>query len=177
VSAPAAATDITELRWRDFTIPGSSPAVSLARLHAEPAGGFTVVVRFPPGWSRPGTGHYDAVEEVLFLDGGFEMSGARYGVDDYGWFPEDYSRVDSRSPDGALALAWFSAPYTWSTGESPRAAAAAAGTLGRHWPSLDALPSPLPGGGAPVAAGRGPCQLDRGRGPRRRRGRADRRAV
>lgn len=54
MSAPP--TAITELRWRDFSIPGSSPAVLLARLHVEPAGGFTVVVRFPPGWTGRGRG-------------------------------------------------------------------------------------------------------------------------
>lgn len=141
-------TGIPEFRWREFTIPGSTPPVSLARLYLEDGGGVTLLVRFPPGWSRPGTGHYDAIEEVLFLEGGFQMSGATYGPDSYGWFPAGYLRVDSASPDGALALAWFSGVNNWYPGSSAEAEQTQPATIVAHWPSAPLLGSPLGQGSA-----------------------------
>ena len=134
-----------ELRWRTFPIPGSTPEVELARLHVEPDKAFTTVVRFPAGWSRPDTGWYDHIEEVLFLEGSFEMSGIVYGPGDYGWFPAGYSREGSSST-GALALAWFSGPNQWFTEPSPVAKAAAHGFVRSLWQNLPALPSPLGSG-------------------------------
>ena len=140
-----AAVSIDDLRWRTFPIPGSTPDVELARLHVEPDKAFTTVVRFPAGWSRPGTGWYDHIEEVLFLDGSFEMSGITYGAGDYGWFPAGYSREGSSST-GALALAWFSGPNDWFTEPSPVAKAAAHGFVRTAWQDVEPLPSPLGAG-------------------------------
>ena len=149
-----AVVSLEDLRWRTFPIPGSTPDVDLVRLHVEPDKAFTTVVRFPAGWSRPGTGWYDHIEEVLFLEGSFEMSGITYGVGDYGWFPAGYSREGSSST-GALALAWFSGPNDWFTEPSPVAEAAAHGFVRASWQDLPALPSPLGSGRGPQAAGGG----------------------
>jgi hypothetical protein len=140
-----ASLHLDDVRWRTFLIPGSTPEVELTYLHVEPDKAFTTVVRFPPGWSRPGTGWYDHIEEVLFLEGGFEMSGITYAAGDYGWFPAGYSREGSSSP-GALALAWFSGPNQWNTDPSPVAAAAARGCVRGAWRDLSPLPSPLGAG-------------------------------
>jgi hypothetical protein len=133
--------------WRSFPIPGSTPDVSLTRLHVEEDKAFTTLVRFPPGWSRPGTGWYDHIEEVLFLDGAFEMSGQRYETGDYGWFPAGYVRHGSSS-EGALALAWFSGPNAWSEEPSPVADGAEHGCYRARWHDLPVLASPLGGGAA-----------------------------
>jgi hypothetical protein len=136
---------VADLRWREFPIPGSTPDVMLSHLHVEPDKAFTTVVRFPDGWSRPGTGWYDHIEEVLFLEGSFTMSGITYGPGDYGWFPAGYVREGSSSP-GALALAWFSGPNRWITEPSPVAAAAAHGFVRCAWRDLPAVASPLGAG-------------------------------
>jgi hypothetical protein len=142
-----AAVSLDDLHWRTFPIPGSTPDVQLVRLHVEPDKAFTTVVRFPEGWSRPDTGWYDHIEEVLFLEGTFQMSGITYGAGDYGWFPAGYSREGSSSA-GALALAWFSGPNQWFTDPSPVAKAAAHGFVRTGWQDLPPLPSPLgPGDG------------------------------
>lgn len=136
---------VDALAWQEVSIPGSTPPVSLVRLHAGADRSFVVLVRFPDGWSRPGTGHYDAIEEVLFLDGAFSMSGRDYGPGDYAWFPASYSRTDSRS-SGALALAWFSRPNRWTAEPSPQAREAAEDTVMARAQSPDRRPSPLGAG-------------------------------
>jgi len=129
--------------WVERTIPGSDRPVTLTRLHVDGDGAYSALVRFPAGWSRPGLGHYDAAEEVLFLDGDFTMSGRRYGRDDYGWFPVGYRRQGSASSGGALALAWFSVANRWLTEPSPDEAAAEVGREEVHWPNVAPQPSPL----------------------------------
>lgn len=139
---------VDERTWRAFDIPGSAPAVSLARLDVEASKAFTVLVRFPVGWHRAGPGYYDAAEEVLFLSGGFRMSGQEYAAGDYGWFPAGYERIESASDTGALALAWFSRPYEWTEHDSPERDAARAGALGLRWSDLPPSASPLGDGTA-----------------------------
>ncbi|MGI5489919.1 hypothetical protein [Microtetraspora malaysiensis] len=105
-----------DLPWRGFTIPESAPDVSLAALHTGPAGSFLVLVRFPPGWARPGRGHYACDEEFVVLQGEIEVSGTVFRAGARGWFPAGRERSDCRSSGGALALAWFSGPAVWVTG-------------------------------------------------------------
>ncbi|MEE8601361.1 hypothetical protein [Euzebya tangerina] len=142
-SAEITTIDIGAATWREFTIPGSNTPVHLTRLGAHPDGGFDVLVRFPTGWSRPGPGHYDAIEEVTFIAGGFRMSGRTYRAGDYGWFPTSFTRTDSAAPTGALALAWFSQPNEWSESVSPAAEAAADGLELATWTEAETATSPL----------------------------------
>lgn len=105
---------IDALSWATVEIAGARPAVRLARLSGSE--GATLLVRFPPGWERPGDGHYEVIEEVLFLVGSFEMTGERYEAGDHTWFPARYPRSATRSPSGALAWAWFSGRNDWIEG-------------------------------------------------------------
>ncbi|WP_433213974.1 hypothetical protein [Microtetraspora malaysiensis] len=105
-----------DLPWRGFTIPESAPDVSLAALHTGPAGSFLVLVRFPPGWARPGRGHYACDEEFVVIQGEIEISRTVFRAGARGWFPAGRERSDCRSSGGALALAWFSGPAVWVTG-------------------------------------------------------------
>lgn len=135
--------DASSADWRPYGIPGGTPEVQLTRLAVDPRGGFDVLVRFPTGWSRPGPGHYDAAEEVLFLAGSFSMSGKNYTAGDHGWFPADFTREDSVSPTGALALAWFSGGNSWTESISDRAEQAARGVATRRWTDHQAATSPI----------------------------------
>lgn len=102
------------LDWAPFEIPGSTLPVSLVRLHSEPdTRAQSLLVRFPAGWERPETGHYEAAEELVVLDGALEMSGETYEPRDWAWFPAGFRRVASRSPAGMLAFARFDGPARW----------------------------------------------------------------
>lgn len=100
--------------WLDTTIPGSTPPVSLLRLHLDDATKASVsLVRFPVGWSRPGVGHYTVGEEFVVLRGGLVVSGVTHRPGDVVYLPAGTARHDSSSAAGALALAWFSGPPSW----------------------------------------------------------------
>jgi hypothetical protein len=110
------------LGWPEAVIPDALPPVRVQRLHIDPVTkAFTVLVRFPGGWQRPHAGHYLVDEEVIFLQGSFEMSGIHYTAGSYGYFPAGYLRDGSASPGGALALAWFSGRQQWVRGPDVRA--------------------------------------------------------
>jgi len=102
-----------DLQWREVTIPDSAPPVAVARLRDEADGGYWALVRFPPGWSRPSTGHYPVDEEFWLLEGDLEMSGATYGPGSGARVAAGAPRSESRSTGGALALARFAGPPRW----------------------------------------------------------------
>lgn len=109
-----------DLPWRSITIPGSAPQVELVRLHADARTSASVsLVRFPAGWYRPGIGHYHCAELFVVLKGSIEVSGLHYAEGYYGYLPARASRVDSRSREGCLAVAWFSGAPAWSAGPPP----------------------------------------------------------
>lgn len=112
-------------KWRPTTLPGSSPEVALHRLHLDVATRATVsLVRFPPGWQRPVTGHYDVGEEFVLLAGDLALSGTAYGAGDWAWLPPGIERSASESVSGALALALFTGVPSWSVGPAGHDAAA-----------------------------------------------------
>ena len=109
-----------ELEWATVPIPGSEPPVRLHRLHLDPASKASLsLVEFPPGWRRPGTGHYLCAEEFVLLAGSLTVSGVVHEVGDHVYLPARWPRVDSITEQGCRALAWFSAPPTWQVGEGP----------------------------------------------------------
>ncbi|MEU8343313.1 hypothetical protein AB0C74_16585 [Spirillospora sp. NPDC048832] len=137
------------LPWKPFTIPGSNEPVLLLRLEVDPAdGSSTSLVRFPPGWSRPGLGRYACGEEFVVLDGELTVSGVVYGRGDRGWIAPGTTRRASASPEGALALAWFFGVPAWTDGEG----AAPADPSGGRVPLLSV---PVPEAGLPLRTGVG----------------------
>lgn len=103
--------------WLDVPIPASHPAVRLHRLHVdEETGASLSLVRFPAGWSRPGTGFYSAAEEFVVLEGEIRV-GHTYRAGDYAYLPPRTIRSASACGSGALVLAWFSAAPAWNEGE------------------------------------------------------------
>ncbi|MEO7132110.1 MAG: hypothetical protein ABIZ07_12115 [Dermatophilaceae bacterium] len=114
--------DIVDLRavteWASVPIPGSEPPVRLHRLHVDPVSKASLsLVDFPAGWRRPGTGHYLCAEEFVVLGGQLTVSGVVHGIGDHVYLPAQFPRVDSGTEQGCRALAWFSAPPAWRTGE------------------------------------------------------------
>ena len=109
----ATVTRISDLGWVDQDVPDSTPVPTVIRLPSDAADrSFSVIVRFPEGWTRPFTGYYESTEEIFLLEGRVAMSGATYSAGDYGWFPAGYLRTDSSST-GSLTLAFFSGPARW----------------------------------------------------------------
>lgn len=106
--------------WRSMTLPDASPAVELHRLFLDAATRTTVsLVRFPPGWQRAVTGHYDVGEEFVLLSGDLTVSGVAYAAGDWAWLPPSSVRSASASRTGALALALFTGVPSWSPHAPP----------------------------------------------------------
>ena len=143
MSASCKALYLAHADWIQVIIPDGHPAVTMTRLSVADDGGITAIVRFPPGWRRPVTGHHSAIEEVVWLAGRFEMSGAVYRAGDHVWYPPGWTRRDSHTPSGALALAWFSAPSQWLPVLSRHAEAAGAGHRCAPWDELSTGATPL----------------------------------
>jgi len=110
--------DGTPAGWVEQQIPDGSAPVRLHRLRLDRASRASVsLVRFPPGWERTVTGSYAVAEEFVLLSGALEMNGTRHRAGDWVFVPADARRQDTRTPDGALALAWFGGVPTWQPGQ------------------------------------------------------------
>jgi hypothetical protein len=132
---------------RPTDMPGADMKIRTVRLRGASGGWAWSAVRFPPGFSRPGSGWYPADEEVLFLEGRLEMSGEIFRAGDYAFFPAGYLRSATSAPDGALALAWFSDPPTWTPAPHP-------GPMFDVHRSLHLLPAQAPRKHGPFGVGR-----------------------
>lgn len=134
----------TDVRWRSFLIPDSSPPVQLGHLWTGSDGATVVLVEFPPAWERSVGGHYAAGEEALFLSGMLAMNDLELAEGMYAWFPPGLYRGPSASPLGALALARFDGAYRWAPG---RSVGRTASPLVRRWSNDPATDSPRTGTG------------------------------
>ena len=101
------------LSWADVPIPDGEPMVSMARLRVEPDGAFWALVRFPPGWARAVTGHYQHEEQFWILEGELEMNGLRYPAGEGETVPSGGERANTATPKGALAVVRFGGPPRW----------------------------------------------------------------
>ncbi|NBC35958.1 DUF4437 domain-containing protein [Novosphingobium sp. FSY-8] len=73
----------------------------------EADGACSVLLRFPPGWSREGPEHLLADEEFYVLEGDIELNGAVYGPDCYAFLPAGWTRHTTRSTKGCVLLAFY----------------------------------------------------------------------
>jgi hypothetical protein len=147
------AVTFDDLRWTGAEIPGSAPPVELARLRAEEAtGAFSALVRFPPGWSRPGSGYYRVHEELFVVEGDLTVSGETYRPGDYAWLPAEYLRSGSGS-GGALVLARFSGPPAWVPSQRAGEGFRPEEVVRKHWTAAQRRPSPLGTGEARLLRG------------------------
>jgi hypothetical protein len=106
------------LEWRSVPMPGASGPVDIAPLPPRPDGAFRAYVRFPPGWSRPGPGHYAVAEEVQVLRGDLHMNGEAWRAGDRFSIAARRTRRDTYTKEGCLALAQFAAAPRWIPGDS-----------------------------------------------------------
>lgn len=127
MTPPVVRLDDPGLAWVEAAIPASSPPVRLVRLQVATSGASVSLVRFPPGWTRPGLGHYACAEEFVVLEGWLEVSGVRTAAGEYAFLPPRAQRAGSRvSASGCLAVAWFSAAPRWTDGAPERPAVGSA---------------------------------------------------
>lgn len=70
-------------------------------------GGYTGILRIPPGFSLPGPVHFRCDFEFLVLDGAVEINGIEYTKDCYAFLPAGYRRDTNSSKQGAVLLALF----------------------------------------------------------------------
>ena len=108
------------LPWQDGLYGGGWTTVESRLISKdEEAGDASLLVRYPAGWSRPGTEHLLADEELFVLDGAIEVSGTVYGQHCYAHLPAGYRRDDAASKDGAVVLTFYSANPEVRSGAPP----------------------------------------------------------
>lgn len=96
------------LPWRRIGPGLARPDVEYKLLSRDPAdGACTVLMRYPPGWSREGPEHILADEEFYVLEGELQMDGLIYRADHYAFLPAGWTRQHMASPTGCVALAFY----------------------------------------------------------------------
>jgi hypothetical protein len=73
------------------------------------SGEASLILRYPPGWSRTDPEALAAEEEMYVLDGEIAIDGRIYRRDSYACFPAGYVRSHAESPRGCVALTFFDA--------------------------------------------------------------------
>ncbi|NOW45887.1 hypothetical protein FHW96_002045 [Novosphingobium sp. SG751A] len=72
-------------------------------------GACSVLLRFPPGWSREGPEHLLADEEFYVLEGQIELNGQNYAQDTYAFLPAGWTRGTTSTRTGCVLIAFYSA--------------------------------------------------------------------
>jgi hypothetical protein len=94
--------------WQDGLYSGARPEVRSKILSIDEAQtDATVVVDYPPGWSRSAPEHLTAHEEILVLEGELTINGEIYGPQHYAFLPAGYVRTAQASPGGARVLTMY----------------------------------------------------------------------
>ncbi len=165
---------VAEHAWLDVRIPGSDRDVRLTRLHADGASGASVsLVEFPVGWRRPEAGHYTCAEEFVVLRGAITVSGLTHRGGQYAFLPPGALRTGSGTPEGCLAVAYFSGPPRWipensignaeNSDEGPDTPPTTGRPGIRHGPAELASrhrDDPIPGSATALAGPPGPMDFD-----------------
>lgn len=107
------------LPWSEGLYAGARQGVQSKTLSVDgETGAASVIVRYPPGWGQAGPGYLSADEEFFVLEGALEINGQTYGEYGYAHLPAGYPRESFASPEGAVAVTFFSAEPHWSAGEA-----------------------------------------------------------
>jgi len=96
------------LPWRRIGPGLARPDAEYKWLSRDPGdGACTVLMRYPPGWSREGPEHIAAAEEFYVLDGALRMDDRLYAADSYAYLPAGWTRRHMESPSGCVLLAFY----------------------------------------------------------------------
>jgi hypothetical protein len=96
------------LPWTSGLYGGARPEVQVRTLSLdEETGASSLLIRYPPGWSRDQPEHLLADEELLVLSGALEVNGVVHDRFSYAYLPAGYERRKASSPGGALVLTFF----------------------------------------------------------------------
>lgn len=112
--------DADDLAWGEHAIAGAEQPAGIVMLRADAERGTrSVMVRFPDGWRRDGTGNQPAGEEMALLSGGLSMSGYTCTVDDVLVVAPHATRSATATQPDTRAVVWFSGPGGgWADGEA-----------------------------------------------------------
>ncbi|GAA4368370.1 hypothetical protein [Nocardioides caricicola] len=119
-------TDLNgDLSWTEHAISGSDKPARMVMLHASAERNTrTVLVEFPPAWSRDAVGHQPAGEEMVILAGALSISGHTAPKGSYLLVEPRATRSATSVEDGTRALVWFSGPGGgWTDGAADDAGA------------------------------------------------------
>ncbi len=95
--------------WQQGLYGGARPDVEVRMLSLDDeTGASSLLLRYPPGWSRSEPEHLLADEELFVLRGELQMNGRAYPQYAYAHLPAGYVRETQASPGGAEVLAFFS---------------------------------------------------------------------
>lgn len=112
-------TDLNgELTWLEHNIAGADKPARMVMLHASAERNTrTVLVEFPPAWTRDAVGHQPAGEEMVILAGALSISGQTAPKGAYLLVEPRATRSATSVEDGTRALIWFSgAGGGWTDG-------------------------------------------------------------
>lgn len=102
-------------------------------LHADPqTRASCLLVEFPAGWQRS-AGAFTCAEHAVILDGEIILDGDHWGPGQGFVVPAEVGRTETRAPNGALAVAWFSGAPRWTSGEDTSGVGAAGKGSSIQW--------------------------------------------
>jgi hypothetical protein len=97
------------LPWRKGIAGGARPDVFKKILSIDKDdGSCSLLVHYPPGWSRTSVEHLRATEEFFVLDGALTINDVHYEKNTYAFLPAGFPRRRTFSTDGAVVLTFFS---------------------------------------------------------------------
>jgi len=97
------------LPWEKGLPGGARPEVESKLLSIDAtAGDSSLIVRHPAGWRATAAHHLDVDEEFFVLEGAIEINGICYERGCYAHLPKGFTRWKSESPQGCVALTFFS---------------------------------------------------------------------
>ena len=110
--------DLLARNGSSVPMPGAELQIRSLMLHLDQRSrARTLVVEFPPGFTRNESGYYPCGEEVLVLAGRLHVAGLILGLGDWAWLPPGMLRRGLQSEDGATVYAWFSGRNDWNPSE------------------------------------------------------------
>ncbi len=109
------------LPWRQGLYGGARPDVEVKTLSMDDENGdSSLILRYPPGWTRPEPECLSVDEEIYILDGKIEINGIVYRENCYAYLPAGYVRRNAAAPGGAVALTFFTGEPRTETADPAR---------------------------------------------------------